>query len=290
MRSIGKYRTVAFASAVAMAALSCSEAPTSTSAVEAETAGLQFSANVTGTPISTLAIEVTAMDISEPLAFNLEVVAEQAAGTLQVPVGAARNFEVRAFDTDGEVTHHGSKSVNVNRGNNPPLSIPLRPVAGEIEITISMGDYSVVVEPASALLLEGETRDLDAIITDPDGDPVGDSPKWATLNPAIASVDADGVVSAVGFGTVDIVATFNGYAGKSVVTVSATPLQTWFLDADGDLYGDPGTSIESTTQPEDYVLNHDDCDDTDPSVNPDAVEIDGDGIDNDCDDLIDEGF
>lgn len=289
MRSYSAYRAVAFASAVAVSVASCSEAPTSTAAGEMETTGLQISANVSGTPISTLVIEVTAPDIAVPLIFNLEVVEGQAAGTLHVPVGADRNFDVKAYDADAEVTHQGSKSVNVNRGGNPPLSIPLRPVAGEIEITITMGDYSVVVEPASASLLVGETQSLDATISDPDGEPIADSPNWATLNPAVASVDANGLVSAVGTGTVDIVATFNGYAGKSVITVDEAAMLTWYLDADADGFGDPGVSTESSTQPQGYVLDDTDCDDSDPSVHPGAAEIE-DGIDNDCDDLIDEGF
>ena len=73
------------------------------------------------------------------------------------------------------------------------------------------------------------------------------------------------------------------------VTVSiALTRIVYYIDQDDDGYGDPNNFIEAIAQPEGYVANNDDCDDTDPGRNPGAVEIPDDGIDQDCDgsDLI----
>ncbi|MGW9686409.1 putative metal-binding motif-containing protein [Flagellimonas sp. 2504JD1-5] len=62
----------------------------------------------------------------------------------------------------------------------------------------------------------------------------------------------------------------------------------YYEDADGDGYGNPVRSIIELgckTDLEGYVVNADDCDDADPNINPEAVEIAGDGIDNNCDDI-----
>ncbi len=57
----------------------------------------------------------------------------------------------------------------------------------------------------------------------------------------------------------------------------------WYADSDGDGFGDRASSLTSCTQPTGYTSDSDDCDDTDYDVNPDATEICGDGVDNDCD-------
>ena len=69
---------------------------------------------------------------------------------------------------------------------------------------------------------------------------------------------------------------------------------TWYFDYDQDGFG---SDEQSATQPcnpffgsdeENYwVFNNLDCDDNNPDINPDAVEIENDGIDNDCDGQID---
>ncbi len=59
---------------------------------------------------------------------------------------------------------------------------------------------------------------------------------------------------------------------------------TWYADADGDGFGDTIFDLVACTQPKGYSAEPNDCDDTDYDVNPDAEEICGDGVDNDCDD------
>ena len=62
---------------------------------------------------------------------------------------------------------------------------------------------------------------------------------------------------------------------------------TYYLDRDGDGFGDQWTSINQCHAPNTYVEQAGDCNDFDPTSHPEAEEI-CDEIDNDCDDEIDE--
>lgn len=59
-------------------------------------------------------------------------------------------------------------------------------------------------------------------------------------------------------------------------------IETIYLDADGDGYGDPANSAEDCELPPGYVANAADCDDTNPLAYEGATDFCGDKVDNDC--------
>jgi len=182
-------------------------------------AELRVSAMVAGTPINLLVVRVTASDIPTPLAFNLSVQNGVAQGTIRLPPGMRRMITVDAYDTDGDITAEGSKTIDVKPGQNPPVSIPLVSKAGQVTITVTIGPVSVVVQPTAPTVQVGATLPLAVTITAANGDVLAGPADWATTNPAVATVDGNGNVMGVMPGTVDIVASFAGVAGVSHVTV-----------------------------------------------------------------------
>ncbi len=70
---------------------------------------------------------------------------------------------------------------------------------------------------------------------------------------------------------------------------AATDATLYYLDLDADGFGDAGAMVTSCEEVAGYVVDNTDCDDTSSVINPNAMEI-CDGLDDDCDGGVDEGF
>jgi hypothetical protein len=173
-------------------------------------ARLRVSAAVGGSGAAALVVEVAAPDIAGRLAFNVPVRDGVASGVVSVPAGSARTLTVRAFDPRGAETHRGSRVIDVLPGTNPAVAITLYPVDGAAPITATVTGIVVSVSPASATLAVGATLRLEATVRDADGRAVDARAQWASLDPARATVDAQGLVTARDTGAVDVVAVHAG--------------------------------------------------------------------------------
>jgi hypothetical protein len=82
---------------------------------------------------------------------------------------------------------------------------------------------------------------------------------------------------------------FDGDLEMGAVFEPTTTEKAWYRDRDKDSYGAANRSKMAFEQPEGFVGNKLDCDDTNESVYPRAKEL-PDKLDNDCDGRVDEGF
>jgi hypothetical protein len=62
----------------------------------------------------------------------------------------------------------------------------------------------------------------------------------------------------------------------------------FYEDTDNDGYGDINSTIVASAAPNGYVRNNTDCNDNDAAINPGAIEVLANGIDDDCDGQVDE--
>ncbi|MGK0347319.1 MAG: hypothetical protein ACI855_003403 [Myxococcota bacterium] len=63
----------------------------------------------------------------------------------------------------------------------------------------------------------------------------------------------------------------------------AVDATTWYVDLDGDGFAGERVTVDACEQPDGLFVSADDCDDQDADVRPDARDVCGDGIDQDCD-------
>lgn len=222
---------------------SCLSEPTDTR--PSPDAKLLLRADLSGTAVATLVVEVTAPDIAQTLVFNIGIVAGAATGTITIPAGSDRTITIRAYDAGGVETHSGSVTVNVQPGPNPSIAIVLTPLSGDAPIQVTLGSFTVTVTPAADSLLVGDTITLTATILDANGLPVSGQVVWGAVAPRVASVVSTGTqtgrVTAISPGQTTVVATFGGTAAPADVAVLG-----WGFVGAGDIAHCSSTGDEAT--------------------------------------------
>jgi hypothetical protein len=129
--------------------------------------------------------------------------------------------------------------------------------------------------------------------TDGDGDGAGD-PDSATescLPPGTGWVpgadDCDDDDASVHPGAAELCGGTDEDCDDELDEAGATGELSWALDGDGDGFGDPTALTLACQRPAGHVANDEDCDDSDETVHPLALEL-CDGLDNDCDSATDD--
>ncbi len=171
-----------------------------------------------------------------------------------------------------------------------------------IGYTVGRGPSCEILSPLDgATYYEGDSILFEAAVSDDTTPPTNLLIEWSSSEDDIfdeSPADSLGSVQvayselSVANHTIKLTVTDDdGLWGTCVVTdvLVEDCLRSWYEDLDGDGYGDDATEMETCAPPSGYVTLGGDCDDGDPSIHPRAVES-CDGVDEDCDGTIDNGF
>ena len=123
-----------------------------------------------------------------------------------------------------------------------------------------------------------------------DGDGYGATATVACTAPAghvARPGECDDTTAAVSPAADEVCNTVDDDCDGAVDEASALDAPTWYVDGDGDTYGDDATGVRACADPGGRVTTGGDCDDGEGTVHPGAAELCND-VDDDCDGVADD--
>jgi uncharacterized protein YjdB len=182
-------------------------------------------ADIAVTDVSVASVQVTPASGSLEVGQTLQLTAtpKDASGNPlpgRTVTWSSSNGAVATVDANGRVSGvtAGPATITATSGTK----------SGSAAITVTQVPVaSVDVAPASGSIEIGQTIQLTATPKDASGNPLsGRTVTWSSSNSAVATVDANGLVSGVTAGAATITATSDGHSGTADITVTEAPVSS----------------------------------------------------------------
>ena len=189
-------------------------------------------ASVSVSPVESLLVVAASLRLVANLAdeFGNPITGREVAWT-------SNNPAVATVDPSGAVTGVTPGSAIVSAASEGQLGLAL--------VTVLLRPVALVlVSPAEAAVLEGDSMPLEAALRDEFFNLLTDRVvTWASSNPSVATVDSTGEVAGIASGSATITATSEGKAGQAVITVAPRPVASVSVDPDRAVVGLGGSLV-----------------------------------------------
>lgn len=198
---------------------------------------------------------------------------------------------------DGDADGYGRASTSLSACDQPPNYVATDDDCNDVDAAIHPAAPDAcddVDSDCDGEVAEDDSVDAPTWYADADGDGFGalTSPKNACTVPVgyvADSTDCDDADDATSPVSLEYCGGGDENCDGVVDESTATDATSYYADADSDTYGDATTLTTSCTVIAGAVLTDTDCDDADAVVHPGAADTCSDGVDQDCDGVVDGG-